>query len=88
MALELNRRLLKAGTFKQEDDIFFLITSEISEAIAANAKNEARPELGTLAAQRRDLREAHLRVGGLEVYLFDSRVPVQVRNTVNWTRRP
>ena len=61
MAFELGQRLVDIGTFNQSDDIFFLVTEEISEAIEARAQNKARADLGELAAERRELREAQKR---------------------------
>jgi pyruvate,water dikinase len=58
MAFELGRRLVAAGTFKQEDDIFFLLSDEIAEAIEASKQGKALPKLAELAAERRELREA------------------------------
>lgn len=61
MAFELGGRLVEAGTFQQPDDIFFLLSDEIKEAIEARKQGGARPELGILAAERRELREARKR---------------------------
>ena len=58
LARELGRRLVAAGTFKLPEDVYFLVTVELRQAIAARAKGEALPELGELAAERRALREA------------------------------
>ena len=61
MALELGRRMVAAGAFRQADDVFFLVTEELRRAIAARAKGEALPEIGELADERRTLREARKR---------------------------
>ena len=61
MAFELGQRLVDIGTFNQSDDIFFLVTEEISEAMEARAQNKALPALAVLAAERRELREARKR---------------------------
>ena len=61
MALELGRRMAAAGTFKLEEDTFYLLTEELRRAIAARARGEAAPELGELAAERRELRDARKR---------------------------
>ena len=53
---------MEAGTFRQPDDIYYCVASEIREAIEARAKGEARPQLGALAAKRRELREARKRL--------------------------
>ncbi|MEL7186608.1 MAG: PEP-utilizing enzyme, partial [Pseudomonadota bacterium] len=58
MAFELNRRLIEAGTLQQKGDLFFLVSDEIAEAIAARKQGNALPKLGELAAERRELREA------------------------------
>jgi rifampicin phosphotransferase len=62
LALELGRRLLESGSLLEAEDIFFLETSEIREAITARATGRARPELARLARQRRELREARKRL--------------------------
>ncbi len=62
LAAELGRRLVDAGTFGQPDDVYYCVTDELREAIAAKASGEARPDLGTLAAERRALREARKRL--------------------------
>ncbi|MGI9234087.1 MAG: PEP/pyruvate-binding domain-containing protein [Woeseiaceae bacterium] len=61
MAFELGRRLVTAGTFKQEGDIFFLLSDEIAEAIEASKQGKSLPKLRELAAERRELREARKR---------------------------
>lgn len=58
LAHELGRRLTAAGTLQRADDTFFLVSAELERAIAAG---EALPELGQLAAERRELREARKR---------------------------
>ncbi|MCY3972310.1 MAG: PEP-utilizing enzyme [Acidobacteria bacterium] len=62
LAAELGRRLVDAGSFTRPDDIYFCVTDEIREAIAARARGEARPDLGVIAAERRELREARKRL--------------------------
>jgi hypothetical protein len=57
IAFELNRRLRQVGTFQGEDDVFYCVTSELNEAIAARKEGKAVGGLGDLAAQRRALRE-------------------------------
>ncbi len=61
MAAELGHRLVDAGTFRQPDDTYFLVSEELRRAIAARGRGEALPELGALAAERRELREARKR---------------------------
>ncbi len=62
LAAELGRRLVETGTFARPDDIYFCVSSEIRDAIEARAQGEARPQLGALAAERRELREARKRL--------------------------
>jgi phosphohistidine swiveling domain-containing protein len=61
MAVELGQRLVEAGTFKQPEDTYFLVSEELRQAIAARANGQAMPEFAELAAQRRELREARKR---------------------------
>ena len=61
MAFELGRRMVETGTFLDPEDTFFLVTEELSEAIAARKQGLARPEFGRIAAERRELREARKR---------------------------
>ena len=61
MATELGRRMVAAGTFQMPEDTYFLVTDELDTAIAARKSGKALPELGRLAAQRRELREARKR---------------------------
>jgi len=58
MAFELGQRLVDAGTFKQKEDIFFLRSDDIERAIEASSNGTSLPELGELAAECRELREA------------------------------
>ena len=61
MAFELGDRLVEAGIFNQREDIFFLESKEISEAIAAKAQNHEIARFAGLAQERRELREARKR---------------------------
>ncbi len=58
MAFELGRRLVDAGTFLDPEDTFFMVTEELKRAIEARKNGTGLPELGELAAERRELREA------------------------------
>lgn len=58
MAFELGRRMVDAGTFRTPGDTFFLTTGELRQAIAASTAGKSLPELGVVAAERRELREA------------------------------
>ena len=60
-AQELGRRLAEAGTLKQSDDVYFLVTAEIESAIEARANGDTPTELAELASDRRQLREARKR---------------------------
>ncbi len=62
MALELGRRLVDAGTFTRADDIYYLLTAELREAIRARAEDKAAPELTEKTVERRKLREARKRL--------------------------
>ena len=58
MAFELGRRLVNVGTFLDPEDTFFMVTDELRRAIEARKTGTGLPELGKLAAERRELREA------------------------------
>jgi pyruvate,water dikinase len=62
LALELGRRLTKAGSLSTADDVFFLESRELEAAIAARAAGEDRSDLAHLARERRALREARTRL--------------------------
>lgn len=61
MATELGRRMVEAGTFKLSEDTYFMVTEELNRAIEARKNGAALSELGELAAERRELREARKR---------------------------
>ena len=61
MAAEIGRRMVEVGTLRQPDDTYFLVTEELEGAIEARREGRALPELGELAAERRELREARKR---------------------------
>ena len=61
MAFELGRRMVAAGTSRDPSDTFYLVTAELERAIVARSEGRALPELGELAAERRELREARKR---------------------------
>ncbi len=58
MATELGRRMVEVGTFQRPDDTYFLVSGELRRAIKELNAGQAAPELGALAAKRRQLREA------------------------------
>ncbi|HZB81318.1 MAG TPA: PEP/pyruvate-binding domain-containing protein [Rubrobacteraceae bacterium] len=62
LALELGRRLVESGSLLTAEDVFFLETSELREAIAAGKAEHPRPGFAHLARDRRELREARKRL--------------------------
>jgi pyruvate,water dikinase len=62
MAAELGRRMVEVGTFKRPDDVYHMYTAELEEAMKLRADNKAKPELGELAEERRQLRERRKRL--------------------------
>ena len=62
LAAELGRRLVEVGTFRLAEDVYYCVTAELKEAIAALNANRALPEYGKRAAERRELREARKRL--------------------------
>ena len=62
LALELGRRMVAGGSLAMPEGVFYLQTAELQAASAARAAGQARPELATLANERRDLREARKRL--------------------------
>ena len=61
MAYELNRRLVEAEILVAKDDIFFLTSVDIKQAIKAKASHQKPDNYGQLASQERALREARKR---------------------------
>ena len=90
LALELGHRLAEAGSLGTPDDVFFLESQELADAIQARAGGQSRPELARLARERRELREARKRLhppgavppsSGLKFGPFDmSALEAQKRN--------
>ena len=62
LAAELGRRLVDVGTFGLAEDIYYCVTAELREAIAALKVKKALPEYGQRAEERRELREARRRL--------------------------
>ncbi|MHB1132223.1 MAG: PEP/pyruvate-binding domain-containing protein [Chloroflexota bacterium] len=62
LALELGRRLVEAGSLSKFDDVFFLESAELAEAIRARGVGQSRPDLVRLARERCELREARKRL--------------------------
>ena len=62
LALELGRRLVDAGSLSRPDDVFYLESGELLAATEARGAGRARPDLASLAGERRQLREARKRL--------------------------
>ena len=62
LALELGRRLAEAGSLDAADDVFFLESAELADAIAARREGAGRPDLAKRARERRGLREVQKRL--------------------------
>ncbi|MGI9322725.1 MAG: PEP/pyruvate-binding domain-containing protein [Pseudomonadales bacterium] len=58
MVHELGSRLVSVGTLQDAEQTYFLVSDELEQAIAARKNNQALPQLGEAATQRRALREA------------------------------
>ncbi len=72
LALELGRRLTDAGTIDEPDHVFYLLTDELKQAIAARNENKAVAEYRELAAERFELREARKRLHPPGTVPFDA----------------
>ncbi|MEE9238141.1 MAG: PEP-utilizing enzyme, partial [Thermodesulfobacteriota bacterium] len=62
IALELGQRLVDVGTINIPDDIFYLVTEELTKAINARKEDKAIPEYQQLTSERQQLREARKRL--------------------------
>jgi pyruvate,water dikinase len=62
LALELGERLVDIGTINIPDDVFYLVTEELTKAINARNEKNAIPEYQQLTSERRELREARKRL--------------------------
>jgi len=62
LALELGDRLVDVGTINLPDDVFYLVTEELTKAINARKENKAITEYQQLTSDRRELREARKRL--------------------------
>lgn len=58
MVHELGQRMVDAGTFLTKEDTYFFKSDELREAVAARRAGKALPEMGKIAAERREFREA------------------------------
>ena len=56
-ALELGRRFVDAGTLEQPEDVFYLRSHELEQAVGGGAQDRSNAGLGSEAASRRLLRE-------------------------------
>jgi pyruvate,water dikinase len=59
---ELGQRLADDGTLSQADDIYYLMSAEIKQAIEARQAGRNDSDFRALAAERRELREARKRL--------------------------
>jgi pyruvate,water dikinase len=62
LTLELGRRLADGRSLSVAEDVFFLQTAELQAASQARAIGQSRPDLATLARDRRQLRGARRRL--------------------------
>jgi len=62
LALELGERLVEVGTLSSPEDVFYLRSTELEEALEAQAESQALPALLGKAAGRFQLREARKRL--------------------------
>ena len=62
LALELGQRLVDIDTLNVLDDVFYLLTEELTKAIKARKENKTIPEYRQLTLDRRELREARKRL--------------------------
>ena len=62
LALELGKRLVEVGTLKTPEDLFYLYSEEINQAINARGTGNSVPEFAQQIAERRELREARKRL--------------------------
>ena len=62
LALELGKRLVDIGTLNVPDDVFYLVTEELTKAINAHKEKKTISEYQQLTSDRRELREARKRL--------------------------
>ncbi len=60
LALELGERLMNAGVLEAPDDVFYLRSVELRQAIAARAAGATGDDLATRARERRALRDERM----------------------------
>jgi len=62
LALELGQRLVDVDIINVPDDVFYLVTEELTKAISARKENKAIQEYKQITTERRELREARKRL--------------------------
>ena len=62
LALELGERLVSVGTLGRADDVYYLLSTELSQAIDARKKGESVRDLLQKTIERKALREAQKRL--------------------------
>jgi len=62
LALELGQRLVDVGTINVPDDVFYLVTEELTKAINTHKEDKAILKYQRLTSERRELREARKRL--------------------------
>ena len=60
LALELGQRLVARGTLSRSDDVFFLTSSELADCCPADF--DGKCDFGSIATERRELRESRKRL--------------------------
>ena len=83
IAHELGQRLVDVGTFKEADDLYFLVSADIEAAITARSRGEAVAGLADRASAARELREARKRIhppGAIPVEQHDNAAATQKLN--------
>ena len=85
LSAELGQRLTDAGAIAQADDIYYLASAEITQAIEARAGGQMMPDYVQQAQERRDLRDsrklltplpkiparATIKLGPIDLSMFD-----------------
>ncbi len=62
LALELGKRLVEVGTLETPEDLFYLYSEEVNQAIDARGTGNSVAEFAQQIAERRELREARKRL--------------------------
>jgi pyruvate,water dikinase len=96
LALELGRRLAEAGCLESSDDVFYLRSDELREAIVSRVAGETRDDLKQLARERRSLRTARMslqppatvpidfryKIGPISMAAFEPKKNIALGNTL------